>query len=222
MARSRARRPGRRGLGCHRVGAAFVATAVASTLVACGRAGGAERPPARFRGVEVVPPIPAPDFTLTATDGRAFHFRAETEGSVALIFFGYTHCPDVCPVHMANLAAALHDEPLEVSERVRVMFVTVDPVRDGPERLRGWLNHFDPTFLGLRGAVADVDQIQTQFHLTPAVIAPGPDTSAIGHNAAVVAVIGDSARVLYPFGTREMDWLHDLPRLVAAIPRPTP
>lgn len=211
------RSPPRLGPG-RRLGA-FVVGTLAAALLACSNEGGASAP-GRFRGVELLPPVPVPDFTLTATDGRAYHVKAEIDGAVALFFFGYTHCPDVCPVHMANLAAALRDVPLNVSQRVRVIFVTVDPARDQPARLRAWLNNFDPTFVGLRGSAAQVNRIQTLLHLAPTVVEAGRDTSyRVGHNAALIAVIGDSARVLYPFGTRQVDWLHDLPNLVATIPR---
>ena len=67
----------------------------------------AEAPAVELRGTILEPPWEKPDVTLTDTDGRAFEFRVETEGRVTLLFFGYTHCPDVCPIHMGNLAAVL-------------------------------------------------------------------------------------------------------------------
>lgn len=197
-----------------------IAAALLVTLACGGQESGVAA--SGLRGVPVVPPVPAPDFTLTATDGRPFHLKPEVQGRVALLFFGYTHCPDVCPVHMAAIAAALHAGPSDVAQRVRVIFVTVDPARDQPARLRAWLDNFDPSFVGLRGATADIDRIQTLLHLVPATIATTADTTyQVGHGAAVIAVIGDSARVLYPFGTRQVDWQHDLPKLVAAIPQRT-
>jgi hypothetical protein len=74
--------------------------------------------------------------------------------------------------------------------------------------------------VGLRGSLAEINRVQTALHLAPVVVETTRDsTYQVGHNAAVIAVIGDSARVAYPFGTREVDWLHDLPRLVAMIPQ---
>jgi protein SCO1/2 len=165
-------------------------------------------------------PIAAPDFTLPTTDGRPYPFKRETHGYVALLFFGYTHCPDVCPVHMANLAAVLRRLPTEVSQRVKVVFVTVDPARDTPQHLRTWLDNFDRSFVGLRGSLDAVNRIQGTFHMPATVFERLPDGGyAVGHGAPVIAVVGDSARVFYPFGIRQEDWLHDLPILVAAIPR---
>jgi protein SCO1/2 len=81
------------------------------------------------------PPLPKPDFVFTDTSGEAFDFQQETEGYVTLLYFGYTHCPDICPSHMADVAAVIDRNPDWV-EHVKVVFVSVDPARDTPERLR--------------------------------------------------------------------------------------
>jgi protein SCO1/2 len=88
-------------------------------------ASGAPPAPGESRAVEYPNPRPKPDFTLTATDGTPFAFHRDTEGYLTLLFFGYTSCPDVCPVHMANLAAALHKLPDRISG-AKVVFVTTD------------------------------------------------------------------------------------------------
>jgi protein SCO1/2 len=190
-------------------------------LVGCGRGEGKPATPVDdYHGAVLAPPLPQPDFTLPTTDGRPYHFKAETRGYVTLLFFGYTQCPNVCPVHMANLASVLGRLPIGVAGSVKVIFVTVDPKRDTPRVLREWLDHFTPTFIGLRGPLDEVNRIQGLFHMPPTEIERLPSGEyAVGHGAAVIALVGDSARVLYPFGTRQADWMHDLPRLVAAIPR---
>ncbi len=175
-----------------------------------------------YKGDVIVQPIPAPDFTLTTTDGQPYHFRQETNGMLGLLFFGYTHCPDICPVHMANLAAVLRRLPTEVSRKVKVVFVTVDPARDTPQELRAWLDNFDRSFVGLRGPLDQVNKIQNDFKMPATVFEKLPDGGyAVGHGAPVIAVIADSARVFYPFGIRQEDWLHDLPKLVATVPVPS-
>lgn len=176
----------------------------------------AEIPPGTFRGAELVPPGPKPDFTLTSTSGRPFHFRAETDGHVTLLFFGYTHCTDVCPVHMANIASVLHQLGPDVADRVRVLFVTTDPDRDTPRTLRDWLAHFDPAFIGLTGTTDAIDRAQRAAGLPPAARVRLDDGSwVIGHAAQVIAYTADNReRVLYPFGTRQGDWAHDLPLLI--------
>lgn len=175
-----------------------------------------------LRGTVLPEPLPKPDFTLPDAHGRPFPFREETEGRLALLFFGYTHCPDVCPVHMASLAAVLADLPYQTRRRIRVVFVSTDPERDTPERLREWLGRFDARFVGLRGPLEEVNRIQAHLKLPPAVRGdPSAGDYLVGHAAQVIAFTPDGlGRVAYPFGTRQADWAHDLPRLAAGeLPR---
>jgi protein SCO1/2 len=169
-----------------------------------------------YRGILLPDADHRPDFVLTDAHGAAFDFRAETEGKLALLFFGYTYCPDVCPVHMASLAAVRRDLSPDDQDAMRVIFVTADPRRDTPERLLDWLRSFDPDFVGLRGREAEVDSIMLGLGLPPAIrdTASGPDY-AVGHASQVIAFPpGDAVRVIYPFGTRQADWQHDLPKLL--------
>ena len=169
-----------------------------------------------LRGTPLSEPLPKPSFVLPRTDGLAYDFARETQGKVALLFFGYTHCPDVCPLHMANIAAVLAKMPWEEREAIRVIFVTTDPERDTPERLGTWLAGFDPEFVGLRGAADTVGKIQHSLGITPASRQPSTDSGEylVGHAAQVIAFGRDNmARIVYPFGTRQDDWAHDLPLL---------
>jgi protein SCO1/2 len=169
-----------------------------------------------YRGILLTDTDARPDFVLTDMHGEAFNFRAETEGKLALLFFGYTYCPDVCPVHMASIAAVKRDLSVDEQRRMQVVFVTADPRRDTPERLVSWLGNFDPEFVGLRGTEAEVDSIMLGLALPAAIrdTAAGPDY-AVGHASQVIAFPpGDGFRVIYPFGTRQADWKHDLARLL--------
>ena len=170
-----------------------------------------------YHGVVVNPPFVKPDFVLTDTDGEPFDFGTETDGRVALLFFGYTHCPDFCPVQLANIGAVLGRFPYDVRSRVRVVFVTTDPERDTPERIREWLDGFDPSFVGLRGDTAEVARIQRALMMPATIREQTPDAGnyRIGHASSVVAFTADGAgRVIYPFGVRQEQWEHDIPRLV--------
>lgn len=163
--------------------------------------------------------VPLPAAVLEAHDGRSFDLHADTEGDLTLVFFGYTHCPDICPVHMANLAAVFRDLPLEVTRRVDVLFVTTDPERDTAERLTEWLGALHPSFIGLRGDRDQIVALEQQMGIPVSVVSPDEETADggyfVGHAAQVLAFTADdSARVAYPWGTRQRDWLRDLPRLV--------
>src|SRR3982750_1080321 len=107
-----------------------------------------------YRGGLVTPPLPKPRFVLTDTSGAPFDFWNRTQGSVTLLFFGYTECPDQCPLHMAKIGVALKSLPPGVADQVKPVFVTTDPARDTPAVLRRWLDHFDPHFVGLTGTEA--------------------------------------------------------------------
>jgi protein SCO1/2 len=173
--------------------------------------------PAGLAGPVVDPPFAKPDFVLTATDGRAYDFRTETEGYVALLFFGYTHCPDVCPVHLANIAAALSKSSPEVNGAVKVVFVSTDPARDTPEVVRKWLDKFDRRFIGLTGDSASIVAALRQLRMGAPTREqlPNDTTYYVGHSAIVLAFTRDNlAHVVYPFGVRQADWAKDLQLLV--------
>jgi protein SCO1 len=176
-------------------------------------AGGAE---STYRGGLVSPPLPKPKFTLTDTSGAPFDFALKTKGYTTLLFFGYTHCPDMCPLQMSTIAQALKKIPPATADRLRVVFVTTDPERDSPQVLRSWLDHFDKRFIGLTGSEAAIDAAQIAANLSPAkksaVRADG--AYEVGHAAFVLAYTKDNlAHVIYPGGVKEDDWAHDLPYL---------
>jgi protein SCO1/2 len=168
------------------------------------------------------PPVAMPDLRLADTNGRPFDLRSETEGYVTLLFFGYTQCPDICPVHMANLGAVFKKLVPEVRNQIKVVFVSTDPERDTPERLRAWLDGFDRSFVGLRGSMETINEALASMMLPGVAVIPADHDGTpplIGHPAAVLAFDRDGmARVRYPFGVRQADWAHDLPLLVDGHP----
>lgn len=192
--------------------------AAVAALLALGCAAEPETDPLQqYHGAVLVQPLPKVDFVLTDGDGQPFDFRKQTDGYVTLLFFGYTYCPDVCPVHMANIAAVLRESAPEVRRGVKVVFVTTDPERDTPERIATWLGGFDPSFIGLRGDMKEVSRIQAALGLPPAMKGEVEEDGSygVGHSAAVLAFgIDDKLHLMYMFGTRQSDWAHDLPLLI--------
>jgi protein SCO1 len=169
-----------------------------------------------YRGGLVTPPLPKPAFTLTNTSGAPFDFRQETRGYVTLLFFGYTYCPDQCPMHMANLGIALKKVPVGIAEQVKLVFVTTDPARDAPVVLRRWLDHFDKRFIGLTGTEVDIEAVQRATGVPPAKkTGPAGRNYGIAHANFVLAYTKDNlAHVIYPGGVSKDDWVHDLPLLI--------
>ncbi len=195
---------------------AILTGAVALLLGGCAIEGRKSWKPSELRGWIVDDPLPKADFTLESMNGDDFSFLKETEGFVTLLFFGYTYCPDICPLHMANISAVLKKLTPDVANQIKVVFVTTDPERDTPERLREWLGHFDRKFVGLRGTLDEVNAIQASIGLGPAFREEMPSGEyGMAHAAQVLAYTTDNkAHVMYAFGTRQEDWAHDLPMLV--------
>ncbi len=136
----------------------LVALVVALALTAC-----AHRAPVHLTGTAVGEKA-APDFTLTDQRGRAFHL-AEQHGREVVLFFGYTHCPDICPATMAQLAHVYRDLTPEQRSRVEVAFVTVDRDRDDPATLAKYVGLFNPAFVGLTGTQEQLDPVYDAYHV---------------------------------------------------------
>lgn len=208
---------GDRAAGVRSILPLLAAALLASGVAACGGDGGGRGGPSAsldsgLHGAVLPEARPKGDFTLTATDGEAYDFRRETEGEVALLFFGYTHCPNACPVQMATLGAAYEKLPMELQQRVEVVFVSTDPARDTLPRLRSWLDNFSESFVGLRGSRDEVNRIMQGYGLPPAQIdTTASDGYTVGHAAHVLVFTPDGRlRLMYPTGTRQRAWVEDL------------
>lgn len=169
-----------------------------------------------YRGGLVMPPLPKPAFVLTDTSGAAFDFRQRTQGYITLLFFGYTNCPDQCPMHLSNLGAALKKLPAGIADQVKLVFVTTDPARDSRATIRRWLDLFDRRFIGLTGTERTIEAVE-QAAGVPLAAKTGPANGAYGvaHANFVLAYTKDNlAHVIYPGGVSQDDWVHDLPLLI--------
>src|SRR5215813_3950667 len=169
-----------------------------------------------FRGGLVTPPLPKPKFVLADTSGRSFDFSDKTKGYITLLFFGYTFCPDQCPMHMANIGSALKKLPPGLADQVKLVFVTTDPARDTPAVLRRWLDNFDKRFVGLTGSDAALEAVQKATGVPPARKTEARNGNySVAHANFVIAYTKDSlAHVIYPGGVTKDDWVHDLPLLL--------
>ena len=170
-----------------------------------------------YRGGLVSPPLPKPQFALTDTSGAPFDLASRTQGYVTLLFFGYTNCPDMCPLQMSMIAQALRKIPPASANQFKVVFVTTDPARDSQQTMRTWLDHFDKRFIGLTGSDAAIEAAQVAANLPPARKSAVRTDGAydVGHAAFVLAYTKDNlAHVIYPVGVTQEDLVHDLPSLV--------
>ncbi len=177
-----------------------------------------------FRGFPVGHAFGKPKVTLTDTAGKPYDVAKRTKGKVLLLYYGFTHCDDTCPAAMADVAQALRDSPAQVRRDVRVVFVTTDPERDSPARLRHWLDKFDPHFVGLTGSKESLAKAYHAVGLPKPVKVP---TSGGGydvvHGADVYAYSLDGrAHLAYGPDAAPKQIAHDLPLLAAGKQPPPP
>lgn len=167
---------------------------------------------AGFRGTYFTEPYPpAAEFSLERSDGTSFQL-SQMRGRVVLLFFGYTSCPDICPTTLAELNQAMGKLRESEADRVQVVFVTVDPERDTPERTQEYVNHFNPGFIGLSGTEEQLAKVWSDYGVFREIV---EGTSALGyivnHTARVTLVDGNgNMRISFGFDTPVDDIVHDL------------
>lgn len=176
-----------------------------------------EREPGGWSGDVLDPPWTKPDVSLTDLDGQPFPFEERTAGRLSLLFFGYTNCPDICPVYLNTLARAKEAIGTGPGSRPDVYFVGVDLARDTPEVMKAYLANIDPGFVGLTGSQEVIAAALAAVKSGPVVLGePAADGSyEVGHPAWATVYLADDdlGHRRYPYGVRQQDWVKDLPRL---------
>jgi protein SCO1/2 len=167
----------------------------------------AASPPAFKAGV-FDPPRQAPDFTLQGSDGRELRL-SRFRGKVVLLAFGYSSCTEVCPVTLATFAQARRRLGAAADD-VQVVYVTVDPERDVPDRLRRFLAEFDSTFIGGTGSEAQLAAVRRDYGVSARKI-PFGDSYTYAHSSFTY-LIDRSGRIqaLMPYGHTPDDFVNDL------------
>ena len=145
--------------GGRTTGVAAVLLALAMLLGACGGDSVSAREAVLdgdgLHGSALDEPYQVPETSLVDTSGADYSLT-EADADLTLVFFGYTHCPDICGIVMSTIASALVRLDEADRERVDVVFVTTDPARDDPDRLRAYLDSYDPTFQGVTGEMETI------------------------------------------------------------------
>lgn len=156
--------------------ATLLAGAMALALGGCGRSG------PRFHSVDITGAEYAKGFSLTDHTGAA-RTLADYKGKVVTVFFGFTHCPDVCPTSLATMKQALTLLGPDAA-RVQVLFITLDPERDTGELLAAYVPQFDPSFVGLRGDAAATAAAAKEYKIFYQKVAgKTPDSYTLDHSA---------------------------------------
>lgn len=173
-------------------------------------------PDAAFAGAVLEQQYDVPDTPLTDTSGAPYSLASDTDKRLTLVFFGYTHCPDICQVVMASLASAMTRIDEAEREQVDVVFVTTDPARDDPETLRTYLDRFDPTFIGLTGELETIVEIGKPLAVA---VEKGERLPSGGyevtHGTQVTAIDhADKVPVLWTQGTSASEFAADISTLL--------
>ena len=193
-----------------RCAGALAIAIVASTLGACHPSG------PKFAGSDITGTSFGRELDLQDHNGQR-RTLADFRGKVVVVFFGYTHCPDVCPTTLAELAEVMKRLGPEAA-RVQVLFVTVDPERDTAELLRTYVPAFHPTFLGLRGDAAATARALKEFKILAEKRAgPTPERYTVDHSAGTFIFDPQGRlRVFVSYGQGPEVFAHDIRALLDA------
>ncbi|NJP70367.1 SCO family protein [Streptomyces sp. C1-2] len=204
--------------------AAALLAAAALTLTACGSDDASDpvavvSEDASSKGAVTVldQPFEKPDLVLTDTHGKKYDLRAETEKRPTLVYFGYTHCPDVCPLTMNNIAVAKKQLPRTEQDKLRVVFVTTDPKRDTPAELGKWLKGIDPDIVGLTGGFAKTQAAARSLGISIEPTTKDKNGKVVStHGTQVIAFSPstDKGYLLYSQDATVDDYTKDLPRII--------
>jgi protein SCO1/2 len=169
---------------------------------------------APLRGVTIDPPRVVPAFAFTRASGASFSSGPEGD-HFTVLFFGYTHCPDVCPTTLSDwqrVKRALGED----AARVRWLFVTIDPERDTRPVVEAYAQKFDATFIGLSGDSSTTARMQEAFGVASVHEAPMADSTPMMSHSSQVFLVDPLGRLvtMYPFGSGFDALLADLRRLL--------
>ena len=161
------------------------------------------------------PPRAAPDFSLTGSNGIDVKL-SRYRGKVVALGFGYTSCPEICPTTMAFLAQARKELGAAAND-FQVLYVTVDPERDTPDKLRRFVTAFDPSFVGATGTAAQLSAVRNAYGVQVKRLAAMSDGNYLIHHSSFVYLIDRSGdiRAMMPYGVSSDDIVHDVKVLLA-------
>jgi protein SCO1 len=194
---------------------------IMAAVAACGGSNSKTSPTAAnqspYDGIGISPNVPRPALVLNDTSGQPYDLKKQTDGQLTLVYVGYTHCPDICPTLMADIAATLKAMPADQAAKVKVVFITSDPDRDTGSVLRKWLDVFNTSFIGLVPTQAQLAAVTTALIMPPIQKEDtGTANYGVSHAAYVMAFTQDNlSHLVYPEGVTRDDWAHDIPKLLA-------
>ena len=190
-------------------------------LTGCGAAGTGQAPASAMTGQEHTP-YQLADTALTDTEGRPFSLAEDADKPLTLVFYGYTSCPDECPLVMSSLTAALTRLDDADRDQVEVVFVTTDPARDSQKVLRKYLDRYGKDFIGLTGDLKDIVTLaeSMRLYIGDADRLPSGGYDLGVHDTHVSAVSGGEARVVWSMNTSPKQFADDIHHLLEEVSAP--
>ena len=150
------------------------------------------REPVTYNGTHLSPPMPAEDFTLQSDEGPVS--VSDFQGKAVALFFGYTSCPDVCPATLLQLSSALNQLG-DKRDRVQVVFVSVDPERDTPERAGRYAEAVDPAFVGVSGTPEEIADVAAKYGIYYEKAEGSEATGYLVDHSATITVLNEAGKV---------------------------
>lgn len=181
-------------------------------LASCGGSSDAE-----FAGSRLDEPYQVPGIALTDTSGSPYALTTDTDRPLTLVFFGYTHCPDLCPLVMSNVSAGLNQLDDDLRDDVDLVFVTTDPARDDEAALREYLDGFGEGFVGLTGELKTIVEVGEPLHVyvNDGKKLPTGGYDLGGHTTAVLGIDeNDEVVVVWTDGTSATEFANDITTLL--------
>ena len=172
------------------------------------------RKPYSFHGTVINPPLPVTDFSLQTANEEVFRL-SEQKGKIVLLFFGYTSCPDVCPVTLATFKQ-VNDNLGEDAQKVRFVMITADPDRDTPDKVAEYAARFNPEFIGLSGDMTALASIWKELGVFVEKQESGSAAGYLVSHTASVYVLNQSGSLFmtFPYGTTATEIADDIRQIL--------
>jgi protein SCO1 len=186
------------------------------TAAPSGPSGHRDADPAGYMGGSSLPePYAMPAVSLTDTSGRPYNLSTTPSKPVTLLFFGYTHCPDVCIAVLSDVSLALQRLAPADRDQIQLVFVTTDPARDQETQIRRYLDRFNPSFVGLTGPMSTIKRAASDVGVDIEGKKKLPSGGyEVGHSAQVIGFSRNSGVVIWTPGTPGAALKHDFALLV--------
>jgi protein SCO1/2 len=169
----------------------------AALVVALAGCGGDDAAAGDLNGSVVDPPFTVAPDALVDLNGGPYSLTDDTDKRLTLVFFGYTNCPDICPMVLKNLASAMTRLDDKDRDQVDVVFVTTDPERDTPDVLRRYLEHIDPSFVGVTGPIDEIAAVGRSIAVGMGEKLPTGGYEVDAHTTQVTGIDSDDEAPIY-------------------------